>query len=134
MRKNWIGIGLMMAVGLNLSIVAGFAQGTHPTREFMRQKLSYTQGIVEGLVTEKHYLVLTNGTALRSMNLTNAFFTLRNPDYLKNIKNFQAKVDDLLLAAVEKDLEKSTKAYSQVVDSCVACHKTFRIEQFRQGQ
>ncbi len=122
----------MAAVGSEL--IAGGAQGTHPTREFMRQKLSYTQGIVEGLVTEKYELVATNAAALRNMNLTNAFLALKNPSYLGQTTNFQTRVDELIKAAQAKNLEKSTEAYSQVVDSCVACHKLFRREQFVHGQ
>ena len=134
MRKISTLIGTVAVAGFIASVWNGWAQGKHPTREFMRQKLFYTQGIVEWLVTEKYALVITNATALCSMNLTNAFFQLGNPDYLENIKKFQAKVDGLVNAANAKDLKNSTEQYSEVVNSCVACHKTFRREQFISGQ
>jgi hypothetical protein len=108
------------------------AQGTHPTRDFMRLKLSYNQGIIEGITLEKYDLVITNAVSLRNMNLTNAYLALKNPYYVENMTNFQAKVDGLVKAARGKNLEKSTESYSEVVSSCVACHKLFRRDQFLQ--
>jgi hypothetical protein len=133
MRKNWIMIGVAMATAFFCWSpgALALAQGTHPTRDFMRLKLSYNQGIAEGIVLEKYDLVLTNAASLRNMNLTNAFLALKNPDYLQRIGDFQQKVDGLVAAANEKNLDKSTEAYSQVVSSCVACHKSFRKEQFQ---
>ena len=124
-----IGIGMMMLV-LSFSLASGLAQKEHPTRAFMRQKLNYSQGILEGLTLEKYDLITSNATLLRNMNLTNAFLALGNHDYLTNVANFQGKVDGLIKAATEKKLENCTEAYSQVVSSCVTCHKEFRREQF----
>ena len=100
---------------------------------FMRQKLNYSQSILEGIVLEKYDLVITNATLLRNMNLTNAFLALRNPDYMVGITNFQQKVDALIAAAKDKHLENAGEAYSQMSGSCIACHKQFRREQFREG-
>ena len=134
MRKNWRLVGTMAVLAFLVWASGVWAQQTHRTRDFMRQKLSYTQGIVEGITLEKYDVVITNATSLRNMNLTNAFLALRNPDYVQDMTNFQAKVDTLVRVARNKNLEKSTKAYTEVVRSCVACHKTFRLDQFRQAQ
>jgi hypothetical protein len=122
-------IGLVMVV-LSLSQVGGLAQREHPTQPFMRLKLNYSQGILEGITLEKYDLIVSNATLLRNMSLTNAFLAMKSPDYLNNITHFQSRVDSLIKAAKEKSLENSTEAYSQVVSSCVACHKQFRREQF----
>ena len=117
-----------------LSVVAAQGPGTHPTREFMRTKLNYSQGILEGITLEKYDLVVSNATLLRNMNLTNAFFALKNPYYMENLTNFQTKVDGLIKAAKDKDLGASTDAYSFTVAACINCHKVFRLEQFQQNQ
>jgi len=85
-------------------------------------------------INGKYDLIVSNATLLRNMNLTNAFFTLRNPYYAEKMTNFQGRVDGLIKAAKEKDLERATEGYSRVVDSCIACHKLFRREQFRQSE
>src|SRR4030095_9035981 len=79
-------------------------------QQFMRQKLGCSQGVVEGLVLERFDLITTNAAIIRSMDLTNTFLMLKNPLYLRNITNFQAKVDDLAKAAAEKDLDKAAAA------------------------
>jgi hypothetical protein len=128
MRKNPVIIGVIAAICF---AVAGSnaVERKHPTRDFMRHKLGYTVGIVEGITLEKYDLVMTNAALLRNMNLTNAFLALKNPYYVQNMTNFQANVDDLIAAAKDKELEKSKAAYTEVINSCVACHQTFRKDQ-----
>ena len=116
----WIAMG-------SFSLALG--QTTRPTRAFMRQKIVYAQGLLEGVTLEKFDLVLTNAAPLRDMSHTNAFLLLKNPDYLQRITNFQVSVDALIRAAKEKDLDRTTRAYSGVTESCVNCHKYFRREQ-----
>ena len=130
MRKNRIVVGALIALGLSAAISEARGQATHPTREFMRLKLSYNQGIVEGIVLQKYNLVLTNAVSLRNMNFTNAFFMLKNPYYFQNITNFQTKVDKLVKAATDQNAASAKEAYAEMVSSCAACHELFRREQF----
>lgn len=104
--------------------------GHERSQLFMRQKLTYSQGILEGLVLEKFDLVATNATLLRNMNLTNAFFVLGNPSYKTEIANFQSSVDNLSKNANNKELWPAYEAYNQVAQQCVHCHQQFRRDQF----
>lgn len=103
------------------------------TIAFMRQKLVYSDRILEGLVLDKLDLVSTNAVLLRNMNLTNAFLTLNNADYLRAITNFQNRADFLIVSAKQGDLERSTEAYALLTKSCVNCHQQFRRDQFRKA-
>lgn len=96
----------------------------------MRDKLDHARGILEGITLERFDLVITNAVQLRNMNLTNAFFSLKIPSYLRDVTNFQNSVDGLLKAASKKDLEAATKGYVEVTRNCVQCHQEFRREQF----
>ena len=129
-HNSRIGLGLL-AIWLFSLTVGWAAEGTHPTRDFMRQKLGYSQGLLEGITLERYDLVVSNATLLRNMNLTNAFLMLRNPYYLEKITNFQLKVDGLIKAGKDKDLGAATDAYSVTVGACISCHKLFRVDQFR---
>ena len=100
------------------------------TQPFMRKKLIYASGILEGITLEKFDLVTTNAAALRDMSQTNAFLLLKNPTYLALSTNFQVNVDALTEAARAKNLPAATAAYQRMTESCVECHKTFRREQF----
>ena len=101
-----------------------------PTQLFMRQKLTFAQGVLEGITLEKFDLIITNAAKLRDMSQTNAFVLLGNRDYQMYRTNFQTSVDALSLAAKEQNNEKATEAYMKMTQSCFDCHKTFRREQF----
>lgn len=100
------------------------------TRVAMRAKLDYTRGALEGLTMAKFDLVTTNALQLRMHDYTNAFYFLGNPDYAARYTNYVRSVDRLLEAAKAENLERATLAYGEMTRECVACHKTFRRDQF----
>jgi hypothetical protein len=107
------------------------AKHERSTQPFMRQKLVFAQGLLEGITLEKFDLVLTNATRLRDMTHTNVFLVLGNPDYRSRVTSFQARVDALSAAAKATDPARCFDAYTKVTESCVECHKYFRREQFK---
>jgi hypothetical protein len=126
---------IVMALGgLASSVALAENEKGRPTPEFMRQKLNYSQGILEGLVLEKYDLIATNAASLRNMNVTNAFLSMGNPAYRSYITSFQTNVDSLVRAAENKNLADATEAYAKVVKNCVQCHQDFRREQFIRRQ
>src|SRR4030095_6088708 len=70
-----------------------------PTQAAMRLKLTYAQGVLEGITLEQFDLIITNASKLRDMSQTNAFVLLVNRDYQTCRTNFQVTVDALTLAA-----------------------------------
>jgi hypothetical protein len=100
------------------------------TRVAMRAKLDYARGALEGLALAKFDLVTTNALQLRAHNYTNAFYFLGNPDYAARYTNFVRSVDRLIEAGKVENLERATAAYGEMTRACIACHKTFRREQY----
>jgi hypothetical protein len=124
------GLGLVL-VAIFLSAPPGNGAETgNSTRDFMRQKLGYTQGVLEGITLEKYELIITNAALLRNMSQTNAFYVLKNAEYLQRITNFQSSVDALSEAARAGNQDRAAGAYSRVMQSCIECHKYFRRDQF----
>jgi hypothetical protein len=116
---------------LMLSVASHAAEKVvKPAQVFMRQKLTYAQGVLEGITLEKFDLVITNAAKLRDMSLTNAFVLLGNREYQTYKTNFQMSVDALTAAAKDQNHEKATEAYMKMTQSCFDCHQTFRREQF----
>jgi nitrate/TMAO reductase-like tetraheme cytochrome c subunit len=105
-----------------------------PTQAAMRLKLTYAQGVLEGITLEKFDLIITNAAKLRDMSQTNTFVLVGNRDYQTCRTNFQTSVDALTRAAKEQNSQKATEAYMKMAQSCFDCHKTFRREQFVRGQ
>ena len=122
----------ILPLGLVL-LLAGVGAATYERRStsksFMREKLIYTQGVLEGLTLEQFELVTKNGLKMRKMNLTNLFYVMEVPAYMSSLTNYQKATDQMLLASGDKDLKKATDAYHQVVASCVECHRSFRTIQ-----
>src|ERR1043166_3508961 len=85
-----------------------------PTQAAMRLKLTYAQGVLEGITLEKYDLVMTNATKLRDMSQTNTFVLVGNRDYQTCRTNFQASVDALTNAAKEQNSQKATEAYMKM--------------------
>jgi len=120
------GIGML---ALSFVVLAAPYEKRTVSRGYMRQKLAYSQGILEGLTLEKFDLVTKNAIRIRGMNLTNYWYWQTNRAYMGYITNYQQSIDRLLNASTDKDLDKSTRAYQAVVQSCVECHRHFRTEQ-----
>lgn len=99
------------------------------SRSYMRQKLAYSQGVLEGLTLEKFDLVTKNAISMRKMNLTNYWYWQTNRVYMGHITGYQQNIDRLLNASTDKDLDKSVRAYEAVLQNCVECHRHFRTEQ-----
>ena len=96
---------------------------------FMRQKLDYASGVLEGVTLGKYELVITSATPLRDPSMTNTFLALGNPTYARAVTNFQTTVDGLVKAAKASDQARTTEGYTAMVRSCVQCHTQFRREQ-----
>jgi len=103
------------------------------TQTFMRLKMAWSQGILEGLTLEKFDAVSKNAIRMRDMTQSNQWFVLKQPDYLARTTNFQQSVDALYMAAVDKNLDAATEAYLKVTRSCVECHRLVRTDQRKQA-
>ena len=122
------------AVLLAVVAIAATQEPRRPaTQAFMRQKLVYSQGILEGLALEKFDLVSKNALRLRNMTQSNLWFTMKQPDYMLNTTNYQRSVEALYTAATDKNLEAATEAYTKLAKNCVECHRVVRLEQHRQA-
>jgi len=122
--------GLLTATALVFSPLAaepGPKRAANQT--FMRTKLVWSRAALEGIALEKFDVVSQNAIRMRDMTQSNQWFTMRHPDYLARTTNYQKSVEALYMAAVDKNLEAATEAYTKVARSCVECHRLVRVEQ-----
>ena len=103
------------------------------TQTFMRLKMAWSQGVLEGLTLEKFDAISRNAIRMRDMTQSNQWFVSKQPDYMARTTNFQQSVDALYLAAVDKNLDAATEAYLKVTRSCVECHRLVRADQRKQA-
>ena len=114
----------MLAAG----VVVSSAQNkkSRATKEFMRDKLELTQGILEGLAVENIDLILSRSQRLSAMSQQVDWKVFENPDYEQQSIAFRRNVDALTKAAKNKNLDGATLAYVRVTMSCIECHKYVR--------
>ena len=130
---------LLVLASVSIIAAVSFAQASKAAdttrrdamRMFMRAKLAWSGLVLEGLTLEKFDMVSINAIRLRNLTQSNLWFVLQQPDYLLQTTNFQQSADALYMAAVDKNLDAATEAYSKVMRNCVECHRLVRTEQHR---
>lgn len=135
--KSNLWTGLAGTLAVTALVFAFFAGEPSPNRlasqAFMRQKLGWSQSLLEGLTLEKFDLVSKNALRMRDMSQSNLWFTVKNPDYMAQTKDYQKSIDALYGAAVDRNLDAATDAYVKVTRNCVECHRIVRLEQRKFG-
>jgi hypothetical protein len=129
--------GVVSLLGV-LCVSQVLAQKVKPTEKvkpitiFMRQKLDYSQSILEGIVLERPDLIVTNGTKLWRMSQANTWRALNNPLYTEKSTKFQDDVLVLIDSARANSNPEILEAYSRVTADCIDCHQNCRRTQFVQ--
>ena len=126
-------LAMIVWVLVNQLATAAEVERRAQTQAFMRQKLAWSQGALEGLTLEKFELVSKNAIRMRDMTQSNGWFVYKQPDYMRHTTNFHKSVEALYMAAVDKNLDAATEAYTKVTRSCVDCHRIVRTEQRNQA-
>jgi hypothetical protein len=122
--------GSLIAIVLGFSLVAAETKPRRAaTQAFMRMKLAWSQAALEGLTLEKFDVVSQNAIRMRNMTQSNQWFIAKQPDYMALTTNFQKSAEALYMAAVDKNLEAATEAYTKVARNCVECHRLVRVGQ-----
>lgn len=106
------------------------SQDRGPSRsEFMRQKLDFTKGLVEGLALEDYDRIADNARKLKVLSQAAEWEVPYIPDveaYLPYTTEFQRLCDDLTKQARARNIEGATLAYMGMTMNCVNCHKYVR--------
>ncbi len=102
-------------------------------KAFMRMKLAWADGVLEGLTLEKFDQVSRNALRLRDLTHSNLWYSMRQPEYMRLTTNFQHSAEGVYSAAVDKNLEAATEAYTKMTRACIDCHHLVRVEQRGKG-
>ena len=135
MRSTKPGIGPAAAIGLALATVVLFQAGTAwrahgqvegNLRPFMRQKLEYSQKILEGLTVEDYAMIAQGARALRELSQDARWRVSPNINYLRMSSEFQDLADELAEKAKQRNLDGASLAYVRMTLNCVKCHQYTR--------
>jgi hypothetical protein len=93
---------------------------------WMKQKLTYSERILEGLAKGDMDLINKNASAMRALNRIEYFVRRDPPAYRTQLNVFQFSVDELIRCSQEDNLDGAALAFTQMTMSCVNCHKHIR--------
>jgi hypothetical protein len=110
-----------------IAVVVGFlsrAEGqTVQTKQVMQQKLAQSQQLLGALVTS-NWAVLTQRTqAVEALTRQPGWQFLQTPEYRDYTAAFEKATQALAAAAQQRDQRTAATAYTQLVNSCVECHR-----------
>ncbi len=97
--------------------------------EFMRSKLAFSQGILEGLTMEDYGLIAENARKLKVLSQAAEWEVPSIPNvemYLPYTNEFQRLCDELGTKARDHNIDGATLVYTQLTINCVTCHKYVR--------
>ncbi len=117
-----------LAVGLGTWNVPAQGQQGRALRKFMRQKLEYSQNILEGLALEDFALIAKNAKALRELSEDAQWRVSPNVNYLRFSNEFQALADELEQKAKDRNIDGATLSFFKMTNNCIACHRLVRDE------
>jgi hypothetical protein len=120
MTKRWVVLLLFSAV----IGVAARPGGQGPAlNNIMREKLGHAQKILEAVVTNDWIALETHSREIERLTRDPRWIVLKHPDYARQSAAFVRAIQDLHLAAAQRDLERTPQAYVAVTLQCVACHR-----------
>ena len=112
----------LVLCGALMSVSATPSQGPE-VKNVMREKLRLAQGILEAVVISDWRRLEVNTQDLARLTSDPRWTALKYPEYAKQSAAFVRAVEALHAAAVERDLNKTPEAYTNVTLQCVACHR-----------
>ena len=96
--------------------------------EVMRAKLAHAQAILEGLALNDTAQVEANAVALKRISQGGDWLVQDTESYFALSSEFRAVCDDLVAHATTQNVGALSRDYTNLVNSCVACHDYLRRE------
>ena len=120
MTRRWFVLVLFLAV----IGVAARPGGQGPAlNNIMREKLALAQKILEAVVTSDWVALENQSREMERLTRDPRWIVLKYPEYARHSTAFIRAIQDLHLAAAQRDLERAPQAYVAVTLQCVACHR-----------
>jgi hypothetical protein len=127
---RWYRLAAVLPVVVAASALAAARGQRSETRaEFMRQKLEFSRGLLEGLTREDFPQIARNARALRALSEAAVWTEAKlgsQVEYQWLSHDFQQLTDEIAARAAEKNLDGATLGYLQLAANCVRCHRNIR--------
>jgi hypothetical protein len=92
----------------------------------MQRKLEHAQSLLEAVVLGERVAVERYASELTLLSEATTWTALRTPEYLRYASRFRDAADNLVEEAQNENMERVAFAYSELVTTCVQCHRHVR--------
>ena len=126
MRRQLLGVTVVLSVSL---LTGHDSSAQSPNfRSIMRDKLTNTQQLLEGVVTANFTIVDKSADRLAQISYTEvaSWQSKAEPEYLKQASAFVKAVQGIRKASADRNSGAVADEYSNLVNSCVSCHSYVR--------
>lgn len=109
-----------------LFVVRGESQEPNKVSDFMRLKLKYADGILEGLAIEDFEMIAKNSQDMSLISLDSTWNVVTTEEYANQSAEFRRTANALTRAADAENIDGAALAYAGLTLRCVNCHKYVR--------
>ncbi|HEU5258070.1 MAG TPA: cytochrome c [Vicinamibacterales bacterium] len=122
-RTSFSSVVLLTTAALIVALLARAEGQTQQTKQVMQQKLAQSQQLLGAVVTSNWAALTQRTQALESLTRQPGWQFLETPEYRTYTTAFEKATQALAAAAQQRDQRTAATAYSQLVNSCVECHR-----------
>ncbi len=95
----------------------------NPVAPFMRAKLTASQKVLEGLVTESAEKVKKGAEEMFVMSNAAEWKVIQGPVYSQYSAEFRRTTEQLIDSAKKGNIDAAALSYMQLTMNCIGCHK-----------
>lgn len=122
-RTSISSVVLLTTTALIVAFLSRAEGQTEQTKQVMQQKLAQSQQLLGALVTSNWAALTQRTQALESLTRQPGWQFLQTPEYRTYTTAFEKGTQALAAAAQQRDQRTAATAYTQLVNSCVECHR-----------
>ncbi len=94
----------------------------------MQKKLEYSQNLLSALMSEDFVEAERNVKLMKTYTRLEEMLRSKKPGYREQLDHFEDALDQLSTAVDAEDHDGASKAYLDMLDSCIRCHTVMRSE------
>ena len=122
-RTSISSVVLLTTTALIVAFLSRAEGQTEQTKQVMQQKLAQSQQLLGALVTTNWAALPQRTQTLESLTRQPGWQFLQTPEYRTYTTAFEKATQALVAAAQQRDQRTAATAYTQLVNSCVECHR-----------
>ena len=119
---------VIAVLAASISLAVSFAAEAEKPSVLMQKKLEYSQNLLSALMSEDFKEADRNVNLLKTFTRLEEMLRSKKPGYREQLDHFEDALAELSTAVDAEDHDRASKAYLDMLDSCIRCHKVMRSE------